>query len=141
MRALPFRADGKIVAAGIAGNNGSLDVNSDFALVRYNTNGALDTTFDGDGLAITSFSTSQDSIRSIVLQSDGKIVAAGYTYNGANYDIALARYNTNGSLDTTFDGDGKRVVALAPFTDVGNAVALQADGKNRGGWLQRYNRK
>lgn len=77
-------------------------------MARYNTNGSLDTTFDGDGKVTTAIGTSDDIGRSAALQTDGKIVVAGSTSTGGtNSDFALVRYNTNGSLDTSFDGDGK----------------------------------
>jgi uncharacterized delta-60 repeat protein len=118
---LALQADGKIVAAGSS--------SSDFALVRYNANGALDTTFDTDGKVTTAIGTGTDQISSLALQADGKIVAAGLTHNGPNFDFALARYNTNGTLDTTFDGDGKLLTAISTGYDSVNSIALQADGK------------
>ena len=68
--------------------------------------GDLDISFSGDGIVTTAIGASDNGANSVVLQSDGKIVVAGYSSNGANYDFALARYNTNGSLDTSFDTDG-----------------------------------
>ena len=95
-RSVAIQSDGKIVAAGYS-NNGS---NDDFALVRYNTNGTLDTTFDSDGKVTTAIGSDNDFAYSVALQSDGKIVVAGYSNNGSNFDFALVRYNTDGSLDT-----------------------------------------
>jgi uncharacterized delta-60 repeat protein len=119
-----FQADGKIVAVG------SIHVPSattDFGLARYNTDGSLDTTFDGDGKLTTHFGVS-DSAAAVALQGDGKIVAAGNVLIGSNFDFGLARYNTNGSLDTTFDGDGKVTTGFAD-SDSANEVAIQGDGK------------
>jgi uncharacterized delta-60 repeat protein len=123
-RAVAIQGDGKIVAAGFAvGPGGS----NDFALARYNTDGSLDTTFDGDGKVITDFAGSFDQARAVALQGDGKIVAAGIaTVSGFNF--GLARYNTNGSLDTTFDGDGKVTTAFGGNEDA-FGVAIQVDGK------------
>ena len=98
-----IQSDGKIVAAGYS-NNGS---NWDFALVRYNTDGSLDTNFDSDGKVTTAIGSGNDYAWSVTIQSDGKIVAAGDSNNGSNNDFALVRYNTDGSLDTSFDSDGK----------------------------------
>ena len=120
-----LQSDGKIVAAGYS-HNGS---NFDFAIVRYNTNGSLDTTFDADGKQTTSIGSGTDGANSAVLQSDGKIVAAGYSHNGTNTDFAVVRYNTDGSLDTTFDTDGKQTTAIGSGTEVANSVVLQGDGK------------
>ncbi len=96
------------MAAGYS-DNGS---NNDFALVRYNTDGSLDTTFDSDGKVTTAIGSGSDYAYSVAIQSDGKIVAAGYSDNGSNDDFALVRYNTDGSLDTTFDSDGKVTTAI-----------------------------
>jgi uncharacterized delta-60 repeat protein len=91
--ALAIQADGKIVAAGVSNNR--------FALARYNTDGTLDTSFNGDGKLMTHFAAgSADLALAVAIQADGKIVAAGVS----NDRFALARYNTNGTLDTTFGG-------------------------------------
>ena len=74
--------------------------------MRYNTDGSLDTSFDSDGKVTTAIGSGNDFACSVAIQSDGKIVAAGQ-YNGSNDDFALVRYNTDGSLDTNFDSDGK----------------------------------
>jgi uncharacterized delta-60 repeat protein len=120
-----LQSDGKIVVAGYSYNG----TNDDFAVVRYNTNGSLDTTFDTDGKVTTDIGSSQDQAYSVVLQSDGKIVVAGYSSNGTNTDFAVVRYNTNGSLDTTFDTDGKVTTDIGSGTDVAWSVVLQSDGK------------
>jgi uncharacterized delta-60 repeat protein len=120
-----LQSDGKIVVAG----NSRIGSNDDFAVVRYNTNGSLDTTFDTDGKVTTAIGSGTDEARSVVVQSDGKIVAAGYSDNGPNFDFAVVRYNTNGSLDTTFDTDGKVTTAVGLGDDEAYSVVLQSDGK------------
>lgn len=120
-----LQSDGKIVAAGYS-NNGS---NYDFALVRYNTNGVLDSTFDTDGIVNTPIGNGDDFANSLVLQSNGKIVVAGSSSNGTNNDFAVVRYNTNGSLDNTFDSDGKVTTPIGTSFDLANAVSIQIDGK------------
>lgn len=117
--------DGKIVVIG-ASNNGS---NDDFAVVRYNTDGSLDSSFDNDGKVTTAFGPLNDGANSVAIQNDGKIVVAGYASNGSNLDFAVARYNTDGSLDTTFDNDGKVTMAIGNFNDQAMDLALQIDGK------------
>jgi uncharacterized delta-60 repeat protein len=140
-----MQSDGKIVVAGYS-DNGS---NIDFALMRYNSNGSLDTTFDGDGKVTTAVGSSHDAAHSVAIQSDGKIIVAGYSDNGSNYEFSLTRYNSNGSLDTTFDGDGK-VTTDFGSSDTAYSVAIQSDGKivvagyswNGSNWdcaLTRYN--
>ena len=79
------------MAAGFS-NNGS---NDDFALVRYNTGGSLDTSFDTDGKVTTAIGSSNDYALSIAIQSDGKIVAGGSSNNGSNDDFAIIRYGVS----------------------------------------------
>ena len=119
-----IQADGKIVAAGGSGSSGSID---DFALVRYNTDGSLDTSFGGTGKVTTDFG-SDDSAYSVAIQADGKIVAAGSSGAGFITDFALVRYNTDGSLDTSFGGTGKVTTDIGS-DDSAASVAIQADGK------------
>jgi uncharacterized delta-60 repeat protein len=123
--ALVRQPDGKFVAAGTS-NTG---LKTDFALARYNPNGSLDTSFNGTGKVTTAMGASWDSLNDLALQPDGKLVAAGYSQNGFNFDFALARYNPNGSLDTSFNGTGKVTTPFALYDDKANAVALQPDGK------------
>ncbi len=124
-RGLAIQTDGKIVLVG-SSENGS---NTDFAVVRYNTDGSLDTSFGVGGKVTTAIGSASDSAQSVAIQADGKIVVAGYSYNGSNNDIAVVRYNANGSLDTSFDGDGKVVTDMAGLKDGANGVVIQPDGK------------
>ncbi len=87
---IALQSDGKIVAAGY-GRSWS-DTSDNFALSRYNTNGSLDTTFNIDGKQTTDFSGYADYGNAVAIQPDGKILVAGYTWNGNDYDVALARY-------------------------------------------------
>ncbi|HET6771320.1 MAG TPA: calcium-binding protein [Actinomycetota bacterium] len=121
-----LQGDGKIVAAG--GANVS-ETHIDFALARYNGNGALDPTFDGDGKVTTDFAADPDEARAVTLQGDGKIVAAGSAFVSENDDFALVRYNADGSLDPTFDGDGKVNTDFAGMDDVAFAEAIQPNGR------------
>ncbi len=122
---LVLQNDGKIVVAG-SRENGD---NWDFALTRYNSNGSLDTSFDGDGKLTTDFGTSYDRANSMVIQSDSKIVVAGFSTIGGNYDFALTRYNSDGSLDTSFDSDGRLIIDIGTHFDTAQSVVLQNDGK------------
>ena len=112
---LAFQKDGKIVVVGASSGH------DEFGIARLNTNGTLDTTFDGDGKKTVGWSTLDGATAyAVVIQSDGKIVVAGdgefsSILNGINYDFAVARLNTNGSMDTSFDGDGKRSVGLGDY--------------------------
>jgi uncharacterized delta-60 repeat protein len=134
-----LQADGRVVAAGEVCGAGA--PSCDFVLARLNSGGSLDTTFDGDGLAITDLSGTQeeDVGTSIAVQPDGKIVAAGYAY--PSRDVLLARYDANGSLDASFDGDGKVRTPLSCCA-LWPRLAVQADRKilvATGGHLLRYN--
>lgn len=120
--AVAIQADEKIVAAGYSSNG----ANTDFAVVRYNTDGSLDDTFGSGGKVSTAVGSSSDSASAVAIQPDGKIAAAGWSWNGANSDFALVRYNTNGSLDTSFDTDGKTTIAIGSASDAASAVAIHS---------------
>ncbi|HVQ39504.1 MAG TPA: Calx-beta domain-containing protein [Pyrinomonadaceae bacterium] len=122
-----IQTDGKIVVSGYTVIN---NIDSNFALTRYNTNGTLDTAFDTDGKVTTDFG-STDTSQAVAIQTDGKIVAAGRGAGGAGglSGFAVARYNTNGGLDPTFDGDGKITIATSGNVDTAEAVVIQPDGK------------
>ena len=117
-------SDGKIVVAGGAGSG------PQFALARYNPDGSLDSTFGSGGITLTSMGFYGGSARDILLQPDGKIIAAGSGYdNATNHDFGLARYNADGTLDTSFSGDGKVTTSITGGRDRAQALALQADGR------------
>jgi uncharacterized delta-60 repeat protein len=119
------QSDGRIVVAGSSFIGDSYE----FAVVRYNADGSLDLSFNGTGMTTTNFALGEDVGNSVVALSDGRIVVAGYAYNGANYDFALVRYDANGSLDTSFNGTGKVITAVGSRDDVAYGVALQTDGR------------
>jgi len=123
-KAITVQSDGKII---IAGNCG--DYPYDFFLVRMHTDGTFDTSFGTDGMVITDLNSGADYCNGVVLQSDGKIIAAGRSFTGSSYDFSLARYNSDGSLDTAFDSDGIVTTAVGPNWDYGQAVTIQSDGK------------
>jgi len=125
--AVAVQSDGKIVAAGdvyTPGNN-----RYDFGLARYTTNGVLDTTFSSDGKVITAIGTNDDQCCGVAVQANGRILAAGYAMMSNGYQFAVARYTTNGALDTTFNGTGKVTTDVGPSWGYGQAVALQSDQK------------
>ncbi len=120
-----LQGDGKIVVAG----NATRDPGEHFALARYNPNGSLDTSFSGDGKQTTDFGGfGQDGATGVALQGNGKIVAVGSTGRHPSSDFALARYNPDGSLDTSFSGDGRQTTDFGGL-DTATGVALQGDGK------------
>ncbi len=117
------QADGKIIVAGSA-NNGS----EDFALIRYNADGSLDSGFGTGGKVTTPIGTGAVTAYDVLVQADGKIVVAGQA-SGTGYDFALARYNADGSLDSGFGSGGTVLSAVSTNNDYGRFVALQSDGK------------
>ncbi len=119
------QSDGRIVVAGYTGSGEGVD----FALVRYNSNGTLDTTFGGTGKVITDMSGSADFGAGVALQIDGKILVTGCAYNGFNDDFAVVRYNLNGSLDTAFGFGGRVTSDFGDTGDYAYCIAVQGDGK------------
>jgi uncharacterized delta-60 repeat protein len=97
-----------------------------FAVVRYNPNGTLDTSFSGDGKVVTNFTRGDDRADLLAVQADGKIVAAGTAnFFADNATFALVRYHPNGRLDTSFGGDGKLRTNFTAGFDGAFAVAVQ----------------
>jgi uncharacterized delta-60 repeat protein len=128
VNALVVQPDGKLVVAGESGG--------DFALARYNPDGSLDTSFSGDGIVTTDFAGWGDVAYAVALQGDGRIVAAGsaiaeHEVYGETPFFALARYQADGTLDSTFSGDGIVITDISgPYSSARtHAVAVQQDGK------------
>ncbi len=124
-KVLSIRSDGKIVVAG--SSNGT-----EFSLVRYNMDGSPDTSFDGDGKfsnKLKAADQGRTNFTSTAIQRDGKMIVAGNTWNGNNQEFLVARYNINGSLDTTFSHDGVQTVNFGISRDGATQVTIQKDGK------------
>jgi uncharacterized delta-60 repeat protein len=128
---LALQGDGKIVVAGYT----YFDSLFHFAVARFTADGVLDAdNFNKDGstpgTVTTPIGTSEEQAYAVAIQKDGKIVAAGYAYAGAPYEFALLRYNSDGSLDTTF-GTGGKVTTEVGTGSVSRAygLAIQGDGK------------
>jgi uncharacterized delta-60 repeat protein len=125
-RAIVLQSDGKIVLAGSANSS---KTGGDFALARYNANGSLDTSFGNKGIVSTALSSALDVAFAVAIQPDGKIIAAG---SSGQFTFALARYNANGSLDTSFGSGGTVLTAFGtgsnPFAGI-DGMTLQSDGK------------
>jgi uncharacterized delta-60 repeat protein/uncharacterized repeat protein (TIGR01451 family) len=132
--AVAEQVDGKIIVVGQASGLAT----SAMRIQRFNADGSNDTTFNSTGVQTIRFGSEvmgQQSATAVAIQADGKIVVAGFTNDqpSADNDFAVARLNPNGTLDTTFDGDGRQTIA---FNNVGSnnddqatAVAIQGDGK------------
>ncbi|UMQ41108.1 T9SS type A sorting domain-containing protein [Chryseobacterium sp. Y16C] len=100
-----LQPDGKIIVAGMTTNSLT---GQDFVCIRYNSDGTFDNTFGTNGIFTNDFQTgSDDVVYSLALQSDGKIVLAGYSDDGSNKNAAILRLNANGTIDTTFGNSGK----------------------------------
>jgi uncharacterized delta-60 repeat protein len=133
--AVAIQADGMVVAAGRAKNAAG---NDDWALVRYTTAGALDTSFHADGIVTTDLSGSTDVAYALVLQWwDDHIVVVGVRnnigdYAAKKYDMAATRYTETGAVDTTYGTAGTTLVAMNAtdtVDDVALGAAIQKDGK------------
>ncbi len=125
---MAIQSNGRIVAVGDRYNIERTAY--DFAVVRYKSNGSLDTSFSGDGKLVTNLG-GRDTATDVAIQSDGKIVVSGQTCNSeGTCDLAVARYKANGSLDTTFGSSGKKIVDFGSG-DNGSlgGIAIQSDGK------------
>lgn len=122
------QADGKIVAAGRTALTGTFS-NRDFAIVRYNADGSLDTTFGTSGRVATDISSTDDLYDSVI-QEDGKILTVGFSTDPLSTmkSVTLVRYNGDGSLDTTFGSNGK-VISPGAADTLATEVAIQSDGK------------
>lgn len=120
-----LQSDGKILIAGSANTSWN---NGDFSVLRLNNNGTLDYSFGINGSTIINIGTGIEEVRSIAIQSDGKIILAGSSI-GTGIDFALVRLNKNGTLDKTFNGDGKITTNIGSGDDFGCSVVIQSDGK------------
>lgn len=121
-RAASLQSDGKLVVIGTS-RTGDKD---DFAVARYRRSGSLDPNFGRRGIVTTDFGGNYDGALAGAVLRDGKILVAGYSYDGTSGGLALARYLPSGSLDMSF-GKGGRLTVPACYT--AQALVLQRDGK------------
>ncbi|MFN9435120.1 MAG: hypothetical protein ACK6DC_09320, partial [Planctomycetota bacterium] len=121
-----LQPDGKVVVVGQV----LVDDGTAISCVRLNANGSLDTTFDFDGQFTIPSGNTSDFQTSATVQSDGRILVAGYSYTSTSgIDFTLIRLNANGTLDTSFGSNGKNVVDVSSIDDVGKSVVVQPDGR------------
>jgi uncharacterized delta-60 repeat protein len=126
---LALQADGKLVAAG----QSTSSFKTSFALARYRADGTLDPAFGAAGTVTTQIGTLTDVARALVVQPNGKLVAAGESWQRGAFlsggdEFALVRYEPSGALATGFGSGGKVLTPIGPTADA-NALALQTDGK------------
>lgn len=118
--AVALQTDGKIVAGGGDSSN--------FYVARFTSAGALDATFDSDGVAFTDFG-SFDSIQAVAIDSQGRTLAAGSVSSSGRYVFGVARYTTDGAPDTSFSGDGMAMMTLGTVNNNATSMVIQPDGK------------
>src|SRR2546421_7604158 len=101
------QSDGKIVAG--------VDMPSVFSIVRYNPDGSLDSTFGSSGIVTApQMGRNGDQLVKAWLEPDSKIIAVGYSNNGNHYRAEVTRFDTNGSLDSSWGGSGIIIADLGP---------------------------
>jgi uncharacterized delta-60 repeat protein len=126
-RAVAIQPDGKIVVAGSISRPGS----NDFAVIRYHEDGTLDSSFGQGGLVTTDFDNNDDFAADLAIAPNGEIVVAGTIWTRTpllDSDFAVARYDSNGNLDTTF-GDGGKVTVHSDIHDDVAAMVLNPKGQ------------
>ncbi len=127
LQAIAIQSDGKIVAAGYTNNGGF----NKFLVVRLLSTGAPDTSFGTNGIVTTTIGSIDARAYGLVIRpSDGKITVAGVSYLSAgDSEFTLVRYNTDGSIDSTFGTSGIATTSFGSGLDTGAAIAQQSDGK------------
>ena len=124
-RAMAVAADGKIIVAGQTAEN-----LGDFTLLRLERDGTVDKSFGTDGVVSTQVGSGSDMAYAVAVQKDGKIVVAGRSaLTSADYDFAVVRYNTDGTLDSSFGEKGIVTTSLGSDSDTAYAMLIQPDGK------------
>ncbi len=117
--------DGKIVVLGYSPGT----TKADLSMARYNSDGTLDDSFGSGGKVMTDFNNHGTVGKSVTLQNNGKIVVTGHTSDGTHMGVALARYNPDGSLDTSFNSDGKLTAFIGESDSYGLDVIVDSHSK------------
>lgn len=115
----------RVVIAGYTSNG----LNLDFAVARLTTAGTLDSSFDDDGKLIITFGASHDYGYGVAVDSQDRVVVAGYTYIGSGTEMAVARLTATGALDANFDSDGKQTISFGPYGATATAVAVDSQDR------------
>jgi uncharacterized delta-60 repeat protein len=127
--AVTLQNDGKII---VACKGGEYDKPYDFCIIRLNTDGSPDQSFGTNGVSIKDIGGFEDMVTGMVLQKDGGILVAGYSFlapNHVNPNAVLAKFDMKGNLDTSFGDEGKIFASIENGYAFGNAISLQKDGK------------
>ena len=131
-RCVKFQSDGKILVGGLSHIQNPFQ--DRFTIIRYHPNGTLDSSFGTGGIVYTQFTEDVDVINELLIQPDGRIIAAGVAgsyhggWNGYS-DCALARYLPNGTLDSTFGKAGKTTYQLTSESNSITSALLQGDNR------------
>lgn len=122
-----IQSDGKIVVAGYVDtlNVVQLGLSPRYLVIRYNTDGSIDSTFGNSGFYISS-STFEGKLSNIIIQPDGKIIASG---KDLNYHLVFMRILPNGTLDNTFGVNGMSIVSITGIASSTSDLKLQSNGK------------
>ncbi len=114
-------SSGKIIAVG--------NLNGDIALARLNTDGSLDSSFGTNGFTLTDFGGSFEVPNTVRVDSDGKLVVSGHASNGSTNDFLLVRYNSDGSLDSSFGTGGRTLTDFGNTNDINASLTIDGNGK------------
>lgn len=120
-KAMQVTSDGKIVQAGYNGLQGT-------TVIRYKSNGSLDSTFGTNGISNIPL-YGLEKINALIIQSDNKIIVAGEAGIGSGGNFLIARFQSNGKLDSSFGNNGKHIIDYNQNEDALYSLALQPDGK------------
>ena len=124
--------DGKIIAAGYSFSD---DTKMDFAMVKYNVDGSIDNSFGNQGKVTLDFGLKSDICRSVLVQSDGKIILAGEASNDPTHVYALARFEADGSIDNSFGTNGKVTTSIVDGWDSGASANPATRWENIVRWI------
>ena len=127
--ALGIQSDGKIVLGGHTFIRSQPRLAYDFAVVRLNSDGSFDTSYGTNGITATQIVDEANYANGLEIQADDKVILAGRTVKLFEYDFAMLRFNTDGTLDNTFGNDGKVSTDVNGKEDHCYAIALQPDNK------------
>ncbi len=126
---MTLQPDGKIILGGFTGSGTMID----FALIRYNTDGSIDNSFGTNGIATASFDSpnaGSDIIAALNLQADGKIVAVGTTKQSSITQACIARFDSNGTLESSFNNNiGYYFAGTANYYLFPTGVKIMGNGK------------
>ncbi|RMA58743.1 T9SS type A sorting domain-containing protein [Ulvibacter antarcticus] len=128
LEGMAIQADGKILLGGHSYVS-SPPLKYDMAIVRLNIDGSFDTSYGNNGVSTARIVDGANYTRRMTIQADGKALLVGFTVVGTEYNIGMARFDTDGNLDASFGTNGMVSTDINGREDYGNAIAIQPDGK------------